>query len=502
MILWRGRWISAGEFAACVRDTYERMCAAGLARRDTVAVLTEVNHPLSLAARYAAHLRGATVTHLGSTNPGTGVPLPPRAQSSILRECGAGLLVTDAANATAPSVLAGLLGAPVPSVVGELPAPGTDPGPAADLSLSAVVADCAVITYTSGSTGRPKGVRQSFAAWNDLVQRDARALAASGRPERLLVVTPTSHAVAVMADAVLCSGGSLVLHEGFDAAQTLAAVEDASVTRTYVATPQLYRLLDEPGLTARDLGSLRHLAYSGSPAAPSRIEAAVRAFGPVLVQVYGSTEAGRITVLDQLDHLEPELLDSVGRPFPGVGLRFRDPATGRPLPHGEIGEVLVNSPHAMQGYQDHHGPPGSAVAPADGWLPTGDLGYLDPYGCLHLVDRLHRVVKSAGVKIHPAQVEKALLLHPAVAECAVYAVRDDDLLEQVHAAVRLHRPCDPAVLRDHVAEVLSPEHAPVCITPWAELPLTETGKPDLRRIRSDGSGHRTPSPSEGRESTS
>ncbi|EFL19620.1 LOW QUALITY PROTEIN: AMP-dependent synthetase and ligase, partial [Streptomyces sp. C] len=109
----------------------------------------------------------------------------------------------------------------------------------------------AVVTYTSGSTGRPKGVRQPLAAWSALVLDDAAQLAAE-KPV-MLVVTPLSHAAGPMADAVLCAGGTLVLHERFEAPAVLDAVAAYGVTRTYLAVPHLYALLDHPGLPACDL---------------------------------------------------------------------------------------------------------------------------------------------------------------------------------------------------------------------------------------------------------
>ncbi|MDH6130008.1 fatty acid--CoA ligase family protein [Kitasatospora sp. GP82] len=483
-IRWRGRVLTAGDLLGSVLHACERLRTARVGEGSTVGILTEVNHPLTLTVRYAAHLLGATVVHIRSTNPGSDRPLSLADQAAILAECGARHLVVDPPHAERADRLREYLATGPTATglsttvldladrVGEMGSPPGPPGPA-------LSPECAVVTYTSGSTGRPKGIRQSFAAWNHLVLADAAFLA--GRGETMLIVTPTSHTVAVMADVVLASGGTLVLHEHFDAAQVLSAIETERITRTYLTVPQLYRLLDQPELADTGLSSLRQLVYSGCPASPARLDAAFRAFGPSLVQCYGSTEAGRITLLDQLDHYEPELRPSVGRPFPGVAVRICDPASGRELPEGRTGEVQVRSPHLMTGYQGD--PERTAAVLHDGWLRTGDLGHWDRYGYLHLVDRIDRVIKCDGERIHPAEVEKALLAHPAVADCAVYGARDDDAIEQVHAAVVLVRAVEPAELRRHVATLLSPRHAPSRITRWAELPLTDTGKPDQRCLQ-------------------
>jgi fatty-acyl-CoA synthase len=170
-----------------------------------------------------------------------------------------------------------------------------------------------------------------------------------------------------------------------------------------------------------------------------------------------------------------------------VRIAVRDPESDAEVPPGEIGEVCVRSPTTMAGYLR----PDSAGATdtralRDGWLRTGDLGHWDRYGYLRLTGRVDNVIKSGGLKLYPAMIERVLLAHPAVHNAVVYGVRDHDYVERVHAAVEPHAGvrCDTGTLAAHVAEALSAVHVPSVITMWDRLPLLGSGKPDQAAIRS------------------
>lgn len=174
----------------------------------------------------------------------------------------------------------------------------------------------------------------------------------------------------------------------------------------------------------------------------------------------------------------------MGRPLPWVEVEVREPGTGDPVPRGEDGEIWVRASTVMDGYPND--PEQTARVLRDGWLDTGDLGHRDRYGYLRLTGRSGQVIKSGGLKIYPAAVERALLSHPAVRHAAVHGVRDPDRTEYVHAAVvfRAGRTSSAEELRTHVGEQLSPLHAPAEITFWDSMPLNERGKPDLACLRS------------------
>ncbi|MEV6674674.1 AMP-binding protein [Streptomyces sp. NPDC051162] len=484
---WRGAPVTAREFHRSITGAAAGLRRLGAGPGTTIGVLTEANSPLTLTARYAAHLLGSTVVHIRSTNPGLlAAQLPSAAQADVLRETGADLLLVDPPHADQGRAAADLLdptiplagfgecGAGIADVATGSLAPQAHPGFAAP--------DRAVVTYTSGSTGRPKGICQSFAAWNATVLAAYPALSGVG-PVRFLVITPVSHSVGIILDIVIAAGGTVVLHAEFDPGQALRAIETERITGTYMAVPQLYALLDHPSLADTDVACLQQLMYAGCPASPDRLVQAVRTFGPALMQNYGTTEAGRISLLSPQDHQKPELLSSVGRPFPEVELRICDPDSEQELAQGLTGEVWVRSPNVMSGYLKDPGL--TARTMRDGWLRTGDLGYRDEAGYLHLVGRLNDVIKSHATKIHPTAVERALMSHQGVANAAVYRMQNADELEFVHAAVSLHpgAHCTSEQLRRHVGVQLTPLHAPVRIVRRSSLPLTESGKVDRRLLQ-------------------
>ncbi|MEU5896692.1 MULTISPECIES: fatty acid--CoA ligase family protein [unclassified Streptomyces] len=494
--------VTARDFLGSVAATARALRRAGATPDDTVAIMTEPNSPALLAARYAAHLVGAAVTHIRSMNARSDrESLSRAAQADVLRRTGARYLAVDAADAARARELReaarGLT--PVDVCHGHDAVP--EPAPYDPDRL-------AVVDLTSGTAGEPKLVRRSFRARGAQIDLSAGAVRPDG-PLTLLAVTPISHATATMVDSVLAHGGTLVLHDDFDLTAVLHALTEQGVTDAYLAVPHLYRLLDTPGIDRMRFPALRQVLYSGTAAAPVRIQQAADLFGGTLTQLYGSTEAGGICAMTPLDHQEPELLGSVGRPFPWVSVEIRDPETGAEVARGEVGEIWVRSPTVMDGYADDPELT-RRVLRGDGTLRTGDLGRWDPYGYLHLVDRIGSVVKAHGLKLYPATIQRVLQSHPRVADAVVYGVRDSGYAEHLHAAVQLHpsadtRPTADAAaaeepeaaaepepegapddlddLKAYVAAALSDAHVPAAIHRWTALPLNESGKPDLATLR-------------------
>ncbi|WP_326770676.1 AMP-binding protein (plasmid) [Streptomyces sp. NBC_01591] len=487
-LFWRGRVFSGSEL---IRSTAEIFCALrdrGVGREDVVAILVAPNSPEMLTARYAAHLLGGTICYLRSTNPGTSSTiLPLDHQIQILRDTAAATVYADAENTQRALELSEAAGGLRVTRIGGT---GYDAAGRADTPRAAPwdPGAVAVIGFTSGSTGRPKGIRLSARVWNGAV----RGMAAADRAAedvKLLVTTPLSHTVGTMADAALALGGEVHLHEHFDAGEFTKTVEESAISWTFMATVQLFRLLDhleELGahdLESAGLSSLNRLIYSGSAAAPARIAQAVRILGLIMVQAYGTSETGRITSLKREEHLDPWLSTTVGRPFPEVEVVVGELVSGAPVPTGEAGQVRVRSPHLMDGYTGD--PELTAKVLREGWYYTGDIGYCDEKGYLHLLGRVAEVIKVNGVKVHPTVVEREILSLPGIRHAAVYSVPDRNGSEHIHAALV----CDPAAevetesIRAHIAESLSVLHAPERITILSALPLNENGKPDKLRLR-------------------
>lgn len=482
VLRWEGRSITRWELSGRIVRAASALHGHGIGPGRTVAVLTRMNSPEMLIARYAAHLVGATVVYVHSANPRGAAQLPEQVQARLLTETGARLLVTDRDELARARTVAGLLDRPL-TVAGS----GFDAGGVLRLdadsgtpvrSVSYRPDDTAIVTFTSGTTGHPKSIVQPYRTWNATVSSFSSTTDPTA-PATFLAVTPLSFTIGSMVDSVIIGGGRVVLRDGFDATEVLASIEAEGVTDSYLAVPQLYQLLDHPATVAADLSSLRRVIYSGSPAAPHRIAAAAERFPGCLYQLYGSTECGGISCLTPADHRQPELLGTVGRPLPGVRLAVLDPDTGRTAPAGAVGEICVRARTVMSSYLS------DTEQISDGWLHTGDLGYLDSNGYLTLTGRLADVIKRGGLKIYPVAIEAVLLEHPAIRQAVVYGIEDGDRREQIQAAVVL-RPgadCGDQELADLVADRLSPLHVPTRLHRWLELPLTGRGKPDVARLR-------------------
>ncbi|MFY4719229.1 class I adenylate-forming enzyme family protein [Streptomyces sp. LaBMicrA B280] len=489
VVHWGETVISGSELRAAVLRVVGALTALDVRPGAAVALLTEVNSPWLLAARYAVHLMGGTVVAVSGANHGTTThQLDTRSRVRMARECGARVLVHDESQREEAARMRALLpdgtglcelGAPLsgPVTADGHPVEGPPPG------FSARVPAHALVLYTSGSTGRPKGVVKPFAAWNRVVLAESSTL---DHDKVFLAMSAVTHTGGLLVDTAVAAGGSVVLRTGFDPGALLADIEEYRVTDTLMGVPQFYELVNHPGVGTADLSSLRRLLYVGCPASPERVREAVKLFPGVLHHSYGTTETGQISMLTPADHDIPERLSSVGRPRPGVEVVVQDPRTGRELPRGETGEVVVRSPLVMTGYAAD--PELTAQVLRDGWVHTGDFGRLDEDGRLRLSGRMNDVVKVHDTKVHPSEVEKVLVGHRGVIDAYVYPHRSSDLIEELHAAVVLRSDDPPAfeALRAHVAEAMTPTHAPVRFVRWRRFPVNGSGKVDRRLVRERG----------------
>jgi long-chain acyl-CoA synthetase len=296
--------------------------------------------------------------------------------------------------------------------------------------------------YTSGTTGVPKGVLTTHrnlaaATLNVPAWRFDQASVS-------LTPLPMFHIGGIGWTFLgLSQGATTILVSEFDPVAVLNLLESARVTNAVFVPTILQMLTSVRGAPERDYSALRSIAYGASPITTPVLKAALRTFGCPLFGVYGLTETtGGVVQLDPDDH-DPggpreHLLRSAGRPRPWMELRIVDPVSGCELPPGGVGEVWMRGPNVMAGYANRPAETPKALTP-DGWLRTGDGGYLDEEGYLFLTDRIKDMIVSGGENVYPVEVEEALSHHPAVAEVAVIGVPDERWGEAVKALVVTHR---------------------------------------------------------------
>ncbi|ARZ72301.1 fatty acid--CoA ligase [Streptomyces albireticuli] len=474
-----GLVISGAEFRDQVYRLAGELAGRGVGRGTTVTLLTG-NTAEALVARYAANLAGARVVGLyEGTSPST--------MARVMESVDCSLLLVDDQRHTTAEELLRLEGVPRalslgPSGFAEDVLAAAAGRPARPMGGLVGPEDDWCVRHTGGTTGIPKGIRMTHGAYRRGL---GHRLADAGDPPRYLACTSLAHLAGILTDMTLYQGGSVVLLRGFEPGEVLAAIERERVTHTWLLPPLLYQLLDHPDLARTDLSSLSRVTYGGTAASPARLRQAVKALGPVLYGWYGQAEAQSITEAGPGDqertgrggHL------TVGRALPGVEIAIRD-TEGTTLPAGERGEVQVRSPYMMQGYWKQ--PELTAEVLRDGWVHTGDVGYLDEDGYLYIVDRIKEMIVVVGGHVYPAELEDLLLSHPAVAQCVVFGGQDEESVEHVHAAVVPTAGQRPSLkeIRDFVTTRKGRLYAPDALHLVPALPLTAAGKPDRRRLRS------------------
>lgn len=299
--------------------------------------------------------------------------------------------------------------------------------------------DEAVLVFSSGTTGLPKAVRHTHASIGRATAHWSDALGL-GPDDRFQVATPPSHILGLLnLLAAAEAGASVRLHRRFDLDEVLHRIAAERMTLEMAVAPIALALANHPRLEDHDLSSLRYLMWGATPVTRSVAETITARSGVRILAGYGASELPVIAVNPVHDPAAWRL-DSAGLPPAGVELRVADLDSGEPLAPGPggVGEIQARSPSVMAGYL-----PGDATAEAfaDGWYRTGDVGWIEPGGWVHLTDRCKEMIKVSGFQVAPAEVEAVLHGHPAVLDCAVFGVPDERAGEVPVAAVRL----DPAV---------------------------------------------------------
>ena len=348
--------------------------------------------------------------------------------------------------------------------------------------------DTVLIAETGGTTGKPKGVMLTGRSIETMSALVLMSYPFGGRPV-YLALAPLTHATGVLSFPIMALGGEIVIMPAPDLPEFLSLIERHRVTHTFLSPTVIYMLLDQPGLAGADLGSLQCLWYGAAPVSPARLEEAIVRVGPVLGQLYGQMEAPMISTMAPADHfradgtLAIERLASAGRPTPLVTVAIMDDR-GRLLPSGERGEIVIRSSLVMTGY--YRDPEASAQASRHGWHHTGDIGYLDDDNYLFIVDRAKDMIITGGFNVYSVEVERALMQHTAVRDCAVVGLPDDKWGERVTAVVQSHPGffVTASDLRSFVKARLGSVKTPKQIEVWRDLPRSKIGKVLKGEVRS------------------
>jgi acyl-CoA synthetase (AMP-forming)/AMP-acid ligase II len=336
------------------------------------------------------------------------------------------------------------------------------------------------IMYTSGTTGLPKGIMHSHQVRSMYCMLNAAAWRMS--PE-----SRTLHAGAIVFNGAYTTmmpsfwlGGTYVLAERFEARLALDLIERERITHVMMVPTQIIAILDAPDFDPRRLQSLECVLSLGAPLLQEHKDRLNAALPGRFYELYGLTE-GFITILDRADAVRKS--GSVGVPPPFFEMRIVDDQ-GTDVPAGQIGEIVGRGPFMMQGYYKR--PDLTAQAVRDGWLHSGDMGYVDDEGFLYLVDRKKDMIDSGGMKVYPKDVEEIAARHPDVAEVAVFGVPHEKWGETPVAAVLL-RPgasSDATALREWINERVGARYQRVSeVTILPEFPRSAAGKTLKRELR-------------------
>lgn len=468
--------------------TANGLLALGVGKGDRIAFLGK-NHPLYFEALVAAARIGAVMTPVNWR-------LAAPEVAYILGNC-------EAKVAFVGEGFAGMLGAVqgqtmVEHVIG-IDAPdhqGTDYREWRDAQsaepprVSIALEDEALQLYTSGTTGKPKGavmtnrsilssragVEGTPRHWQEPVEGDVTLLAMP-----CFHISGTGTGIGTM----VAGSNSIVLPE-YDPTKALDLIENFNISKIFLVPAAIQILLNHPRVREVDFSRLKFITYGASPIPLELMKEAMEVLGCGFVQMYGMTEtSGTIVALDPADHV-PEgspRMRSVGTPLAGVEIKVID-EDGNEVPTGTVGEIATRSAKNMARY--YNNPEATAeTIDEDGWLRTGDAGYLDEDGYLYIHDRVKDMIISGGENVYPAEVENALYAHPQIADVAVIGVPDPKWGEAVKACVVVK---DGAELTEaeviaHARQHIAGYKCPKSVDFIAALPRNPSGKILRRELR-------------------
>jgi acyl-CoA synthetase (AMP-forming)/AMP-acid ligase II len=462
--------ITYAELKRQVRDLAESLAALGIRRGDRVGMALPNGLPI-------------IVTFLAAAEAGTAAPLNPAYREEefkfYLEDTNAKVLLLPpdgaddarkAAGSTVPVASVAMVNGQVTLVGASDRTPVVPP----------VAAEPALILHTSGSTGRPKRVPLAHANLCISASNVARTYAL-GPTDVSLCVMPLFHVHGLVAStlATLSTGGTVVVPAKFTPLSFWRIARDHGAT-WYSAVPTIHQLLlARADRAARPAGAerLRFIRSCSASLPPQVMHDLEAAFGAPVLEAYGMTEAAHQMASNPLPPAQRKP-GSVGAGT-GIHISIMD-ETGRHLPVGDRGEVVIKGPNVITGYESN--PEANATSFVDGWFRTGDQGMLDPDGYLTLVGRLKELINRGGEKISPREIDEVLLAHPAVAEAVCFGVPHPTWGEEVAAAVVLREATSESDLmafcKDRLADFKRPKQIHITET----IPRTATGKIQRRLV--------------------
>lgn len=357
-----------------------------------------------------------------------------------------------------------------------------------DLDPGSSVDDPVAQLYTSGTTGRPKGVvlaHRTFLTAHDIQTRHHLDWLTWRPADTTLICVPGFHVGGLWGLVQpLLVGGKTVVMPMFVAQHALRIIKRYGVTFLGAVPAMLQTMLRETGTSRADFVTVRKVVYGGSPISESLLAQCMDLIAAEFVQAYGLTETGNVAVcLPPGDHVPGNpRLTAAGRPLPEIDLKVID-RTGRPVPAGTVGEVCVRTPARMLEYWRQ--PEATATTMVDGWVHTGDAGYLDEDGYLFISDRIKDMILVAGQNVYPAEIENELGHHPDVVEVAVVGAPDDRWGEAIHAFVvpRPDQSPTPRELRLFLRDRIADFKIPTRYEFVDQLPRNASGKVLRRQLR-------------------